>query len=189
MVKKTKEKGNRDSKGRWKKGKPGGPGRRKGEPKDIVCQDGKTRSPAALVNDLLSTYGKMGSNKLLYKWAMRSHGNLTKFIDLLFKFAPMPTVESSMEFKPLTIQIQKLPEDDAYKLMEENIKQLKDDNREMSLELVRMKSIFDSHSIEYTEISHEVIRDELPSHDEVKAKDDEEKEEREYVDKTDRGKD
>ena len=185
MVKKTKELDKRDSKGRWKKGKKGGPGRTKGEAKDLVCKGGKRHSVGALVEDLLGTYNKLGSNKFLLEWALSSKRNLTLFIQLLYKFAPMPTAESSIEFKPLTVQVQQLPEGDAYKLMEENIKQLKDENREQSLELQRMRSILSSHKLEQTTISHEVVRDELPVHEE----DEEEREEREYVDKTDRVKD
>jgi hypothetical protein len=167
-VKKTKEKGNRDKAGRFKKGCKGGPGRKPGTIKDLLStKDGKKISVNILLDDMLGAYAGMGGGKFLAKWATQNHRNLSLFIQLLYKFAPIPTQESTMEFKPLTVQIQKLPEDDAYKLMERDLKQLKDENREMSLEVLRMRSIISSHNLEHTEITHEVVRDkELPSHDE-----------------------
>ncbi len=80
----------RDKKGRFTKGHKGGPGRPKGEPRDIICKDGKKRSIETLINDLLAAYQTLGGEKFLKKWAAQSNRNLTKFIDILFKFAPHP---------------------------------------------------------------------------------------------------
>jgi hypothetical protein len=87
---KMKKQPERDKKGRFTKGHKGGPGRPKGEPRDIICKDGKKRSAGALIDDLLATYGTLGGEKFLKKWAMQSHSNLRKFIEILFKFAPHP---------------------------------------------------------------------------------------------------
>lgn len=86
------EKQDRDKKGRFMKGGPGGPGRSKGDPKDIVCGDGKKRSVDALIYDLLAAYESLGGDTFLRKWAVHSHVNLRKFFELLFKFAPQPDV-------------------------------------------------------------------------------------------------
>lgn len=103
-----KEKSNRNVKGQFVKGHPGSGGRPKGIIKDLLSKDGKKRSVAALVDDLLSTYGKLGSNKFLYSWAMRSHRNLEKFIDILFKFAPQPETLIKGEFKPLQVTVNRV---------------------------------------------------------------------------------
>lgn len=54
----------RDKKGRFTKGHKGGPGRPKGEPRDIICKDGKKRSVDALIDDLLATYGTPRGRKV-----------------------------------------------------------------------------------------------------------------------------
>lgn len=82
----------RDKKGRFRKGGKAGPGRPKGEPKDIVCKDGKKRSVEALIEDLLATYGSLGGPKFLKAWALISQNNLRKFVEILFRFAPQPDV-------------------------------------------------------------------------------------------------
>ncbi len=90
---KTKMKKNqeRDNKGRFIKGhKSLSPGRPKGEPRDNICKNGKRRSVEGLINDLLAAYQTLGGEKFLKKWAAQSNRNLTKFIDILFKFAPHP---------------------------------------------------------------------------------------------------
>ncbi len=80
----------RDKKGRYVKGHKGGPGRHKGEPRDIICKDGKKRSVEMLITDLLATYKTLGGEKFLKKWAASSNRNLARFIEILFKFAPQP---------------------------------------------------------------------------------------------------
>lgn len=166
MVKKKEEKGiKRDKGGRYKKGTGGGPGRKKGEPQDVLCKDGKARSVTALVDDLLSTYSKLGSDKFLHAWAVRSHRNLTAFIQLLYKFAPPPEQLVTQEFKPLTIQVKEMPKGDAIAAMEKTIRDLGDRLREQDMELLRLRSIFSSHNITYEEIEHTPVRDkELPKH-------------------------
>lgn len=176
MVKKTDKTVKRDLKGQFKKGCKGGPGRRKGEVKDIVCSDGKKRSPADLVDDLLSTYSRLGSNKFLYEWVLSSKRNLTKFLDILFKFAPPPEqVIAGDEFKPLTVHIKSIPTDEHTLAMEKNIKLLTDENREQRSELLRLRSIFSSHDIKFEEIEHTPIREALPEHGETEDDEDDEK--------------
>ena len=81
----------RDNKGRFIKGhKSLSPGRPKGEPRDIIFKNGKRRSVEGLISDLLAAYQTLGGEKFLKKWAAQSNRNLTKFIDILFKFAPHP---------------------------------------------------------------------------------------------------
>ena len=171
-VKKVKRIEKRDKGGRFKKGTGGGPGRKKGTIKDITCKDGKKRSVAVLVDDLLAAYAELGGDKFLLKWASQSHRNLAKFIDILFKFVPQPELVIQQEFKPLTVQIKQIPKGDHFEIMQKDIRELQDELREKNLELLRLRSIFDSHDIQYKEIEHEPIRNkELPSH-----KDDDDKE-------------
>jgi len=92
MKKKQESAKERDKKGRFTKGHKGGPGRPIGDPKDIICKDGKKRSVDALIYDLLGAYEDLGGDKFLRKWAVHSHSNLRKFFELLFKFAPQPDV-------------------------------------------------------------------------------------------------
>lgn len=166
MVKKTDKKDKRDSKGRFKKGRQPGPGRPPGTIQDVLCKDGKARTVSVLLDDLLGAYAKMGGGKFLAKWATQNHRNLTKFIDILYKFAPMPTIESSVEVKPLVVTVKTLPKGDAVSAMEKTIRDLGDRLREQDMELLRLRSIFSSHNITYEEIEHEPIRDkELVKHD------------------------
>ena len=86
-MKKEKE---RDNKGRYAKGHKGGPGRPKGEPKDIIGKAVKKGDMTGLLNALLETYAKLGGDKFFFTWAKRSHGNLNEFMKLLFRFVPQP---------------------------------------------------------------------------------------------------
>jgi len=88
LKKKATEARQRDKKGRLLPGhKPMG-GRPKGEPIDVLCKDGKLRSPEQLIKDILATYQTLGGKAFLKKWAMHSHVNLRKFVEILFRFAP-----------------------------------------------------------------------------------------------------
>lgn len=88
LKKKATEAKQRDNKGRLLPGhKPMG-GRPKGEPVDVICRDGKMRSPEELIKDILATYQTLGGKAFLRKWAMHSHVNLRKFVEILFRFAP-----------------------------------------------------------------------------------------------------
>ena len=93
-MKKEKE---RDNKGRYAKGHKGGPGRPKGEPKDIIGKAVKKGDMTGLLNALLETYAKLGGDKFFFTWAKRSHGNLNEFMKMLFKFVPQPEVLSFRE--------------------------------------------------------------------------------------------
>jgi len=174
-VKKTKEtakKGNRDSKGQFKKGCKGGPGRRKGEARDIVCKDGKKRSATALVDDLLGTYGKLGSHKFLYEWCLSSKRNLTLFIQLLYKFAPLPKAIDSSDSPNLTYQLseQFMPKFNMPRpgdVIDKKMRQMEDTLRQRDAEIDRLKSIFETHGIDAEELQHEPIEAiELPEHSE-----------------------
>lgn len=88
--KEIKKRPDRDKKGRFLKGARAGPGRPKSQPGDIICKDGKRRSVDALIKDLLLAYEAMGGGDFIKKWALHSHKNLTKFVEILFRFAPQP---------------------------------------------------------------------------------------------------
>lgn len=165
-----KKKKERDKKGQYAKGHKGGPGRKPGEPKDILCKDGKKRSVAALIDDLLDAYATLGGAKFLKSWASHSHKNLAAFVQLLFKFAPQPEIGDDREIKPLQVQITTTPTDSHIANMEKNIIELRDELREKSDELQRLKSIFDTHNITFEELEHEPIRNELPGHKDDKDK-------------------
>lgn len=91
MVKKTKKKGERDSKGRFKKGQyRGGPGRTPGTIADMLSKPGKPADVSALISDLLVVYSELGGSKFLAKWAKQNYKNLSRFVDILFRFAPEP---------------------------------------------------------------------------------------------------
>lgn len=173
----------RDKRGRYTKGTGGGPGRKKGDPKDLVCGDGKKRSVSVLLDDLLKAYASMGGEKFIKKWALESKGNLKKFIEILFKFAPQPenpslpggtTFEISEKFMP-KIKLERIYTDirpnentimkrprpgDARK---KRIMELQDKLKEKDEELRRLKALIDGHDTK--EIEHEPIRPiELPEH-------------------------
>lgn len=170
----------RDKKGRYAKGHKGGPGRKPGTIKDITCADGKKRSVAALVDDLLAAYATMGGGEFLAKWATANHRNLTKFIDILYKFAPMPAVTDSREFKPLSITILKQSikgykesepnrlgtSSQAHQALVDQILELQRQMRAKDMELLRFKGIFQDRGIDPGELDHEPIIDALPVHDE-----------------------
>ena len=183
MDKKRKEtvKGNkkgekRDKKGQFKKGTKGGPGRLKGEARDLVCAGGKRHSVGALVEDLLGTYNKLGSNKFLLEWALSSKRNLTLFIQLLYKFAPQPVEGDDREFKPLIVKVEKIISDrrpaeletypQSHQGLEDQLHELRKEIRERDNEIERFKGIFKAHDIDPGVIQHEPIIDALPVHDE-----------------------
>jgi len=192
-VNKTKEKGKRVDKrsktGQFVKGTGGGPGRKKGNVEDLLCKDGKKRSTEQLIQDLLATYVKLGSNKFLYKWALESKGNLKKFLDILFKFAPLPkAIDSSdprsptyqfseqymPEFKIERIITDKRPDEHGGPKMrmprpgdaiDRKMKEMEDNLRQRDEEIDRLKSIFETHGINADELTHEPIEAiELPEH-------------------------
>ena len=183
-MKKAKEKVERvemrDKKGRYTKGTGGGPGRKKGDPKDLVCGDGKKRSVGVLLDDLLKAYASMGGEKFIKKWALESKGNLKKFIEILFKFAPQPespslpggiTHEISERFMPkLRIErviTDKLPDEAEERASnaetEERINYLEAQLKVKDEELRRLRNLVDEEDAE--EIEHELIHLlELPEH-------------------------
>jgi len=190
-VKKVKEKvDKRDNKGRFKKGTGGGPGRKKGEPKDIICKDGKKRSTEQLIEDLLTTYSKLGSDKFLHKWALKSQRNLARFIDILFKFAPEPkrvdgvgdvSYQLSDKFMP-KFTIERIITDERPDehggpkmkmprpgdIIDKKVKEMEDKLREKDAEIQRLRGIFETHGIDSEELVHEPIKPiELPEHSET----------------------
>lgn len=192
-VKKAKEKDKkvdkRDKHGRFKKGTKGGPGRRPGEPKDVISKGGKKRSTEQLIEDLLSTYTKLGSDKFLHSWAVRSQKNLSRFLDILFKFAPLPkaidssdprspTYLASEQFMP-KLKIERIitnqnPDEHGGPKMsmprpgdiiDKKMKEMEDKLRERDAEIQRLMSIFETHGIASDELKHEPIKAiELPEH-------------------------
>lgn len=175
MVKKTKETVKRDKAGRFKKGTPGGPGRKKGEPRDIIYKDGKKRSVATLIDDLLAAYETLGGDKFLKKWATHSHRNLARFIEILFKFAPQPQdanrssntiFEISEKFMP-KIKIERIISDvrpdEMGDPLGKRIKYLEDRLKEKDKEISRLRASVNVHDTK--EIEHEPICSaELPEH-------------------------
>jgi len=198
LDKKKKELDKRDSKGRFKKGHKSTGGRKKGEVRDIICKDGRRRNAGDLVTDLLATYGKLGSDKFLLEWAKRSHRNLERFLDLLFKFAPMPTVESTMDFKPLVVRVitDKRPGEleaspQFQHTLENQVRELRQSIIDRDNELRRFKALFETHGIDAGVIEHEPIREKLPEHkpdetEEEREEREELEEEENYKDETDR---
>ena len=179
------KKSERDKKGRYAKGHKGGPGRPKGEPKDIVCKDGKKRSLTALLNDLLNTYEELGSDKFLISWAKHSHRNLNEFMKLLFRFVPEPksidplssaSYEISEKYMP-KIKIERVitdirPDEHGDAIMKmprsgdarnKRIMELQDKLKRKDGELRHLKALINTQGIK--EIEHEPIRPvELPEH-------------------------
>ena len=176
MVKKTKKTVKRDQGGRFKKGTPGGPGRTKGTIQDVLCKDCKTRSVSVLLDDLLGAYATMGGGKFLAKWATQNHRNLTKFIDILFKFTPdSKAVDRSEHSKPLRLIIsdqflpkigdkkaKEMPEPENFKEAEKIIRKLLIELKKKEEQLKRYKK----HDVQDVRpIEHEPIRPEgLPEH-------------------------
>lgn len=151
----------RDKKGRFSKGHKGGPGRPKGEPRDIICKDGKKRSVNALIDDLLATYGTLGGTKFLKKWAMQSHGNLRKFIEILFKFAPQPDVVAGDTNIQIISAVPRIRSDDTGQ--GERIKELQQLLRQRDEEIRLLKGQVDVPDL--GDIKHEPVRPaELPEH-------------------------
>lgn len=170
----------RDKRGRYAKGHKGGPGRKKGDVKDLLFKDGKKRSTEELIQDLLATYVKLGSNKMLYKWAIESRRNLKQFLDLLFKFAPLPkAVDSSDPRSPIyqaserfmpkleIIFTDERPDEHGGPKMkmprpgdiiDKKMKEMEDRLRERDAEIDRLRSIFKTHNIDENELSHEPVR-------------------------------
>jgi len=175
-----KKKTERDKKGQYAKGHKGGPGRPKGEPEDIIYKDGKKRTIAALLNDLLGTYEKLGSDKFLTAWAKQSHKNLNEFMKLLFRFVPEPkSIESSDriplqvivsdKYLPKDAKAMKMPRPGDKNNMEKIIYDLQVELKRRGEEIRRLKDIFDAHGIKSEEIEHEPIPpDALPEHKEEK---------------------
>jgi len=162
----------RDKKGRYVKGHKGGPGRPRGEPRDIICKDGKKRSVEDLITDLLAAYRTLGGQKFLKKWAAASNKNLAKFIEILFKFAPHPEGQSGPGDVTLKI-ISAVPRpDDSDKA--KRIRELEDQLKERDEELHGFRASVDVQDVK--EIEHEPVRpDQLPEHvKEPKAMSDEE---------------
>lgn len=159
-----KKQAERDKKGRFAKGHKGGPGRPKGEPKDIICKDGKKRSVDALIDDLLATYGTLGGSKFLKKWAMQSHGNLRKFIEILFKFAPQPDVVAGDVNVQVITAVPRINDSAAAK----RIRELEAELRKKDKELERIRAPIDVQDVK--EIEHKPVRPvELPEHIEKRA--------------------
>ncbi len=183
MVKKTKETVKRDKAGRFKKGTPGGPGRKKGEPRDIICKDGKKRSVETLIDDLLAAYEGLGGDKFLKSWAAQSNRNLAAFVQLLFKFAPQsqgvnpsgsPSFLISEKFMPI-VKVNRVITDirpDENTIMEipesgsarkKRILELQAALKEKDEELRKLKVLVDTQDVKALE--HVPIRpDELPEH-------------------------
>lgn len=90
MVKKRKELDKRDSKGRFKKGHKSTGGRKPGTIDDMLAPSGKKGDVRVLIDDLLTTYAQLGGAKFLTKWAKQNYKNLSRFVDILYKFAPEP---------------------------------------------------------------------------------------------------
>jgi len=185
-VKKTKETAKRVDKrsktGQFMRGTKGGPGRKKGNVKDLLFKDGKKRSTEELIQDLLTTYVKLGSDKMLYKWATESRGNLKRFLDILFKFAPPakpidpsdprnPVYQASERFMPkLTIERvitdQRPNEHGGAKMkmprpgdmIDKKMKEMEDKLRERDAEIQRLMNIFETHDIDIGEVVHKPIR-------------------------------
>jgi hypothetical protein len=184
MVKKIKKTVKRDKGGRFKKGTGGGPGRKKGEPRDIICKDGKKRSVEALIDDLLSTYSKLGSDKFLHEWALKSHRNLTKFIDILFKFAPQPETLIKGEFKPLQVTVNRVITDKrpqeletyprSHQGLEDQIHELRTELYAKDKRLKEYAALLDTLDIEDSVRSIPLIEHE-PVKDKAKKDDDDDK--------------
>lgn len=169
-----KEKKERDKKGRFAKGHKGSGGRPKGEPRDIVCKDGKKRSVEGLINDLLAAYGSLGGDKFLKKWAVQSHGNLRKFIEILFKFVPQPQTPTQgpgslmFDFSE-KIKIERIITDDPEKVgmprsdQKAIINDLRTQLKQKDDELTHLRALIDAQDIK--EIEHTPIRPAaLPEH-------------------------
>ena len=187
---KMNEKTERDKKGQFQKGHKGAGGRPKGTIKDITCADGKKRSVAALVDDLLGAYATMGGGKFLAKWATANHRNLTKFIDILYKFAPMPVVGDDREFKPLTVQVTNVIGDkrteqlgtysQSHQGLQDQLEELRKELRKKDNEIERFKGIFKDHDIDPGVIEHTPVRDELPGHEDDETEDELDHSDRRY---------
>lgn len=142
----------RDKKGRFTKGHKGGPGRPKGEPRDIICKDGKKRSIETLINDLLATYETLGGEKFLKRWASYSQRNLTKFIEILFKFAPHPEgYVGDVKIKVISA----VPRSDQGDVAK-RIREMQAELKEKDEELKRLKALNNVQDIK--EIEHEPVR-------------------------------
>lgn len=154
-----------------------------------LFKDGKKRTTEELIQDLLTTYVKLGSNKMLYKWATESRGNLKRFLDLLFKFAPLPksidsfdprspTYLASEQFMP-KIKIERVFTDrrpDEHgggkmkmprpgDIIDKKMKEMEDKLRKRDAEIQRLMSIFETHGIDSEELKHEPIKAiELPEY-------------------------
>lgn len=174
MEKMTKKTG-RDRKGRFTTGNIGGPGRRKVLPKELISKGGRGKSLDKLISDLLSTYEAVGSEAFLKKWATASHRNLTKFVELLYRFATPPEVGQG----DLNIQVvSAVPRPGSGDVAASKvIRDLREELKERDKEIKRLNSILDFTDVVETE--HEVIPpDELPEHrEEIKELSDEELEE------------
>lgn len=200
MGKKTVKKGKRVDKrnktGQFMKGTKGGPGRKKGNVKDLLFKDGKKRSTEELIQDLLVTYVKLGSDKMLYKWATESKGNLKRFLDILFKFAPLPksvdsydphspTYLASEQFMPKVEVVftdrrpdehgggkMKMPRPGD--IIDKKMKEMENKLRERDAEIQRLMSIFETHGIDADELKHEPIEAiPLPEHSDSESEIDE----------------
>ena len=152
-------------------------GERKAIPRIWVCGDGKKRSVGVLLDDLLKAYASMGGEKFIKKWALESKGNLKKFIEILFKFAPQPessslpggtTFEASEKFMP-TIKVERIFTDrrpgekaeDA--IAQKRINALQAELETEREENRRLRMLVDGKDAEV--IEHEPIRpSELPEH-------------------------
>lgn len=155
----------RDKKGRFAKGHKGGPGRPKGEPKDVICKDGKKRSVEDLITDLLAAYRTLGGQKFLKKWAAASNKNLAKFIEILFKFAPHTDVVPGDTTIHVTSAVPRLDDRAAAK----RIRELEAELREKDEELRRHEAPVDVQDVK--EIKHEPVRlFALPEHRDPKIK-------------------
>ena len=157
------EKTIRDRKGRFIKGHKGGPGRRKILPKELMSKGRKGQSLDKLISDLLSTYEAIGGEEFLKTWAASSHKNLTKFVELLYRFATPPEFGGG----DLNIQIvSAIPRPgDKENPAAEVIRELREVVKERDKEIRRLNSLLD-----YTDpvdADFEVIKpDELPEHEE-----------------------
>lgn len=138
----------RDKKGKFTKGHKGSGGRPKGGARSIVNPDAPPRTPAEVVQDMLTVYSRLGGDDLLIEWARKNDKNLTKFVEQLLKLAPAPSEPAekpiqfiiSDKFLPISRKEQekkegKTKEDEGVLEVKTRLEALKAQEKELEREL------------------------------------------------------
>ena len=117
-----------------------------------MSKGGKSRSVDVLIADLLANYESMGGKAFLRKWALHSHVNLRKFIEILFRFAPQPEVFAGDLNMQIISAVPRMDDSEKGK----RIKELEDQVKEKDDELYGYRASVHVKDVE--EIEHEPVR-------------------------------